>query len=60
MGFLFSDRGEFVATGFEEPVGVYEVNSGRAPGSSVSGLAAVAPAEPPRPCVGSKFIRFAG
>jgi class 3 adenylate cyclase len=25
-GFLFSDRGEFVAKGFEEPVRVYEVN----------------------------------
>jgi adenylate cyclase len=25
-GFLFSDRGEFVAKGFEEPVRVYEVS----------------------------------
>jgi class 3 adenylate cyclase len=25
QGFLFSDRGEFVAKGFEEPVRVYEV-----------------------------------
>jgi class 3 adenylate cyclase len=24
-GFLFADRGEFVAKGFEEPVRVYEV-----------------------------------
>ena len=25
-GFLFADRGEFVAKGFEEPVRVYEVS----------------------------------
>jgi class 3 adenylate cyclase len=25
QGFTFSDRGEFVAKGFEEPVRVYEV-----------------------------------
>jgi class 3 adenylate cyclase len=27
-GFLFADRGEFVAKGFEEPVRVYEVSWG--------------------------------
>ena len=25
-GFLFADRGDFVAKGFEEPVRIYEVN----------------------------------
>jgi class 3 adenylate cyclase/pimeloyl-ACP methyl ester carboxylesterase len=30
-GFLFADRGEFIAKGFEEPVRVYEVSGGSRP-----------------------------